>query len=184
MMHGRPLSREATPAVLRQREYGRGYYIANLEERRAYSRTYSRKRRAANPEASRLSLEALRKRPERPASKLARTNRFRAKLRTDIFAAYGNACACCGETDRAFLTLDHIARDGAAHRKRLGGRSGYLAVYADIRRQGYPRDRFRLFCMNRNWASRFGDECPHVARREAVRDVSEVHLHTGLGDAM
>ena len=29
---------------------------------------------------------------------------------------YGRACSCCGETEPAFLTIDHVNNDGAEHR--------------------------------------------------------------------
>src|ERR1700726_1141623 len=43
-------------------------------------------------------------------------NRERRKvLRSAGFAAYGGAvCACCGEKELAFLTLDHIENNGGA----------------------------------------------------------------------
>jgi hypothetical protein len=31
-----------------------------------------------------------------------------------VFAHYGEQCACCGESERLFLTIDHINNDGAA----------------------------------------------------------------------
>src|SRR5213078_4819734 len=35
-----------------------------------------------------------------------------AAIRAEVLAAYGNACACCGETEEAFLALDHVHNDG------------------------------------------------------------------------
>jgi hypothetical protein len=86
------------------------------------------------------------------------------RLKNKIFSTLGERCVCCGETIVEFLTVDHINGGGAAHRKALGGRRGWT-VYADIVRQGVPKDKFRILCMNCNWATRKGDECPHKAAK-------------------
>ena len=39
------------------------------------------------------------------------------KLRAQVIAAYGGACACCGENAPEFLQVDHINNDGAEHRR-------------------------------------------------------------------
>lgn len=86
-------------------------------------------------------------------------------LRGEMIAAYGGSCACCGETRPAFLTTDHIYRDGQDHRKslgRFGGKGGTHAVYLDLKKRGWPRDRYRCFCMNCNFATRAGEPCPHT----------------------
>jgi len=94
-------------------------------------------------------------------SKRLANRRYVEKVRKRIFSALGNACACCAETREAFLTLDHIHRDGAKDRKRLGRRSGH-GVYRGVIREGIPKDRYRLLCMNCNWATRNGEACPHT----------------------
>jgi hypothetical protein len=58
------------------------------------------------------------------------------------------------------VTLDHINRDGAQHRRLVGSGRGGWRIYADVIKQGCPKDRFRLLCMN-NFATRAGDPCPH-----------------------
>jgi len=47
----------------------------------------------------------------------------RDKLRQEFLNAYGNRCTCCGEAEPAFLTVEHLARDGHQHRSRVGGDS-------------------------------------------------------------
>lgn len=79
-----------------------------------------------------------------------------AKLRSEVLAAYGGHCECCGEQEQAFLTLDHVNGGGTQHRRRVHGK-----VYAELRRLGFPRDGYRLLCWNCNWAHRLTGSCPH-----------------------
>lgn len=88
------------------------------------------------------------------------------RLRAEMLAAYGNACACCGETRHAFLALDHVNRDGKAHRLSLGKSGGHAgrtpSVYSDLKRRGWPKDGYRILCHNCNFATRYGNPCPHT----------------------
>ena len=60
----------------------------------------------------------------------AKENRKRregaARIRDAVFSHYGgDRCACCGETEKLFLTLDHINNDGAdLHERRHLSASG------------------------------------------------------------
>lgn len=96
-----------------------------------------------------------------------RSRRFRRKLRQDVVTAYGGKCECCGETEMAFLTLDHINGGGRAERERGGDRGqkiGGEAIYSRLRREGYPPG-FRILCWNCNAATHFaGGVCPHQQR--------------------
>lgn len=82
----------------------------------------------------------------------------RERLRNELLAAYGGKCACanCPESNPAFLCLDHVNLDGKAHRMKVGSH-----VYADLRRQGFPQEGYRLLCWNCNSATKFGQACPH-----------------------
>src|ERR1019366_4483037 len=59
----------------------------------------------------------------------------------DFIAAYGGKCACCGETERIFLTIDHIGGGGAEHRRQFGGQN--KKVLQDIKAQGWPQEGYR-----------------------------------------
>jgi hypothetical protein len=81
------------------------------------------------------------------------------KLRAALFAAYGGSCACCGETESAFLTIDHVNGDGASHRAGVG--DGTPAIYRWLRDRGFPREGFQLLCRNCNYGKYLCGECPH-----------------------
>jgi hypothetical protein len=72
-------------------------------------------------------------------------------------------CACCGEAEYGFLTLDHVNNDGAAHRRALNkGRNitGGGNVYYDLRRRGFPEG-FQVLCYNCNCTKGYIGCCPH-----------------------
>lgn len=83
----------------------------------------------------------------------------RRLVKYHVVAELGGNCACCGEDDLRFLTIDHINQDGKQHRREVGG-SGHH-VYLDIKRLGCPKDRFRVLCWNCHMATSRGDICPH-----------------------
>lgn len=87
-------------------------------------------------------------------------------LKTEIIEAYGGKCECCGEANRGFLSIDHINRDGHKERK--------LNLYKHLKANGFPRDRYRLYCMNCNWGSRLTGVCPHSRLANAL-DMSVVN---------
>ena len=81
--------------------------------------------------------------------------------RDQAFSAYGGpACACCGESQSEFLTLDHIAGDGAAQDRQLGSRKSGDHLYRWLRKEGYPPG-FRVLCFNCNCALGIYGHCPH-----------------------
>lgn len=84
------------------------------------------------------------------------SHRYTRKLRLTILAAYGNKCVCCGEAREEFLTIDHINGDGADERRRIT-----IPLYAWIKKQNFPKDKYRLLCWNCNCSiGRYG-YCPH-----------------------
>jgi hypothetical protein len=85
-----------------------------------------------------------------------------ARLRDEAIEAFGGRCACCGETDRAFLTIDHVEGGGTRERK-LRNAFGRM-LYRELKRLGYPTS-FRLLCMNCNFGRHLnGGICPHTAK--------------------
>lgn len=69
------------------------------------------------------------------------------KIRDEVFAAYGNICAVCGESHPAFLAIDHINGGGAAQRRVTGG--GHR-LYLWLRKNNFPSG-YQVLCHNHNW---------------------------------
>lgn len=91
----------------------------------------------------------------------------RARIKNAVFAAYGGfICACCGETEKKFLTLDHINNDGSAFRMKIAGKrtaSGFT-TYAWLVRNGFPEG-YQVLCMNCNYGKQMNKGvCPHKTR--------------------
>jgi len=81
------------------------------------------------------------------------------ELKHDTIIAYGGRCACCGESEPAFLDIDHINNDGAEHRKEVGNTTRLMLW---LKRDGWPKDRVQLLCCNCNQGkARNGGICPH-----------------------
>lgn len=101
---------------------------------------------------------------ENKAKSLATAARYRRKLRFDVMSHYGDHCVCCGETNKFFLSLDHINNDGKAHRLTVGkGKfsSGGANFFRHVRNAGYP-PHLQILCFNCNHAKAFYGSCPHT----------------------
>ena len=83
-------------------------------------------------------------------------------LKNEVITAYGGFCVCCGESKREFLCIDHINGDGSEERRKLFGSNAVGSrIYRFLRRQGFPKDRYRLLCMNCNFSLGHYGYCPH-----------------------
>ena len=74
--------------------------------------------------------------------------KWRQKIKIEVLTYYGKGiCACiqCGFNDIKALTIDHIERNGAEHRRRLN-KAGYK-FYLWLRKQGFPEG-YQTLCMN------------------------------------
>lgn len=91
-----------------------------------------------------------------------RVSRYKRKVKLDLIAAYGGKCACCGEDEPDFLTVDHTNNDGREHRRKC---PGHLALYRDLRDRGYPKKGFCLMCFNCNIARSLFGVCPHKRKK-------------------
>lgn len=84
--------------------------------------------------------------------------RYLQRLKSRVIAAYGGQCACCGESEPAFLTIDHVNEDGAKHRREIKTNR----VYSWLEKHDYPQEGFQLLCFNCNCGRRInGGVCPH-----------------------
>ena len=91
-----------------------------------------------------------------------------------VFNAYGSKCACCGESEPIFLTMDHILNDGAKKRT-IHGQS--YSFYRWIIKNNYPKDLQRL-CRNCNWGKYANHGiCPHRQGVTTIPSGSSVKRH-------
>lgn len=83
------------------------------------------------------------------------------RLQDEAIRGYGGyRCACCGETEPLFLTLDHINNDGQEHRKKVKNWSG-AGMYKWIIKHNFPPI-FQVYCFNCNLGKRRNHGiCPH-----------------------
>lgn len=79
-----------------------------------------------------------------------------ARMRLKVLDHYGHACACCGESNERFLTVDHIAGCGKELRKQQG--SG-TKLYKWLVRNKMPHG-YRILCFNCNCSRRGDSLCP------------------------
>ena len=73
-----------------------------------------------------------------------------------VLDAYGHTCKCCGETQEAFLALDHVNNDGKEHRSRVGKWAVYKEALEEV-----DSGKFQLLCHNCNFAKYTLGVCPH-----------------------
>lgn len=86
---------------------------------------------------------------------------YQQRLKRSIIDTYGGRCKCCGETEIAFLTIDHVNNDGNKHRLEIKNNS----LYTWLKKNSYPQDEFQLLCFNCNCGKRVnGGICPHHSR--------------------
>ena len=86
---------------------------------------------------------------------------WKHKLRADTIEHYGGKCACCGESEPSFLTIDHINGNGNAHRKEIG--RGSVLMYKWLKKNGWPEG-YQVLCWNCNCARHLYQNagvCPH-----------------------
>lgn len=134
-------------------DYGKTWYENNKEVRRVQARSAY----WVDPDKSRARSRAR----NRSLSKETRNDyarKARVKLRSEVYDHYGAYCACCGEKEQKFLTVDHVNGNGKEHRKTAGG---VLGTLHDIRRRGFPPE-FQILCFNCNQGRQLnGGICPH-----------------------
>jgi hypothetical protein len=86
---------------------------------------------------------------------------YREKVKGEVYAAYGGyVCACCGEDEPRFLTIDHIQNDGNKMRGTVHPRHTW-SFYLWIRRNNFPTG-LQVLCWNCQQGKHFnGGVCPH-----------------------
>lgn len=79
-------------------------------------------------------------------------------LRREMLTEYGGCCTCCGETEYKFLTLEHLNGGGNSHRRKFHKADG---TWADLKRQGWPKEGLTILCWNCQMAKTHYGKCPH-----------------------
>jgi hypothetical protein len=88
-----------------------------------------------------------------------RLREWRLNDKKIVYEYYGNKCACCGEDNPKFLSIDHVNNDGYKERKSRGGSSDQ--IIRNIIKNKFP-DTYQLLCFNCNLGkARNGGVCPH-----------------------
>ena len=86
------------------------------------------------------------------------------KLKLLIYEKYCNGkpkCACCGETQVEFMSIDHKNGGGREHRRKAGPGIGF---YRWIIENDFP-DSLQILCYNCNLAKGFLGKCPHKMKK-------------------
>lgn len=81
------------------------------------------------------------------------------RLKLEVIKEYGGKCECCGETAHEFLALDHRHGGGTKLRK-AGKLKGGTDSYRLAKKEGFPKDKYRLLCHNCNMAFGHYGRCP------------------------
>lgn len=82
---------------------------------------------------------------------------YYTRQKDKLFAFYGPFCNCCGETNRVFLTIDHVNNDGNLERKKYKTTSQLCKKIIDA---GFPNT-YQILCYNCNNGKRLKGICPH-----------------------
>ena len=94
--------------------------------------------------------------------RVARVREWRTKLWDGLLEKYGKECGCCHESERLFLTIDHVNRDGRADRAKHGG---HRQLYYWLSKQPRMSD-YQTLCYNCNCGrERNGGVCPHELKK-------------------
>lgn len=87
------------------------------------------------------------------------------------YSSYNPFCACCGEKEINFLTLEHMEGGGNKHRQLIypngKGRSGPISGW--IIKNNFPAG-FQVLCYNCNCAKGHYGICPHRVKKEEILD--------------
>lgn len=90
--------------------------------------------------------------------KLCTAKRARIRYKETVLDWYGPECACCGELEHDFLTVDHInGRDKNNPQPPGNGLYRWLIAHS------FPSE-YQILCWNCNSAKGVYGKCPHQAR--------------------
>lgn len=114
---------------------------------------------------ARMSPEELKAFRLKESSKTKRDHLLRKER---VYAAYGGyECACCGETQKEFLSIDHIRNDGYEMFKK-GIHPRGTGFYIWLCKNNFPEG-FQVLCMNCQFGKKHNNGvCPHMEGVEII----------------
>ena len=148
--------------VFDKKKWDKEYYQKNKEKIKAQKKEYRQKNKERINEYARKNYQ------ENKERRKAQKKEYKQKIKESIYNHYSNGvieCACCGEKEIDFLSLDHIYNNGGKHRKKTGG-SFRILLWAI--KNNFPPI-FQVLCMNCNFSKgKRGNngKCIHQIRRE------------------
>jgi hypothetical protein len=102
------------------------------------------------------------------------STKYYSKIKKILFAGYGDRCACCGEIEPKFLSIDHVNNDGykeRGHRHKLNSDSYGINLYKKIIGLNFP-SQYQLLCMNCNFGKRMNNGvCPHNESKKGLTTI-------------
>lgn len=135
----------------------RAWRAANLERSREFARNWWKRKFAS------MSPDELLEHRKADVRKATRKYLERKEL---IFAAYGGyLCACCGEKEKSFLSIDHVEKSNAQMVKEGLYKRGSASFYNWLVKNKFPKG-FQVLCMNCQFGKKHNNGvCPHQVRR-------------------
>jgi hypothetical protein len=135
---------------------GTGDLVPNPEYQRRYRLANRAKRRG---QYQRLS-------PSAKANLVKGNRRYRQRVKDEAYALLGGyRCACCGETEPAFLSIDHVFGNGKIERKTIPHQTSF---YISLRKRN-DLSGYQVLCMNCNKGRYLnGGLCPHKYREQGT----------------
>jgi len=100
------------------------------------------------------------KHDEISARKRTKNKSDREMYKNMVYDHYGRVCVCCGETEKDFLSIDHINEDGRKARENGSDFCEWIV------KNNYPTD-LQILCYNCNFARSHFDNngiCPHQSK--------------------
>jgi len=140
-------------------------YQKNIEQRNEYRKNYKEEQKIINKNWREDNKEKIKEdRQKNKEKKNAYYKQHSNLTKKQAFLHYSNGviqCACCGELEEDFLTLDHI--DG---RKKWNHNKSFVGgkLYAWLVKNNYP-DGFQVLCYNCNCAKGKLGICPHQNKK-------------------
>jgi len=123
------------------------------------SKEYWKKQYKSNPEKYRAKAKLWKLRNINRCREIQRKSKL--KQRIEVLEHYGGKCACCGEKEIKFLSIDHINGGGKKDRQKHGFGNTF---YFYLRKNNYPKG-FQVLCHNCNLAKSLYGKCPHKDKK-------------------